>query len=143
MREEEGKTLTQPAGSLGNGSTMKTRILIVDDDKAVRETISEVLSQSGFECLMAPDGEKALLLYAQERALIHLVILDWAMPGLDGADTFRRLREINPEVRAILMSGYQYSEEIEILVAEGVKAFLSKPFQIEELIQIVRAAMEL
>jgi len=76
---------------------MKTRILIVDDDKAVRETISEVLSQSGFECLMAPDGEKALLLYAQERALIHLVILDWAMPGLDGADTFRRLREINPE----------------------------------------------
>lgn len=121
---------------------MKKRILVVDDDQAVRETISEILNESGFECLMAPDGLSALTSFSEELDPIHLVILDWAMPGLDGADTFRRLREINPEVKAILMSGYQRSEEIENLVNEGVRAFISKPFQIDDLLLNVHRVLE-
>ncbi len=122
-------------------ATLKKRILVVDDDHSVRETISEILNGAGFECLKATDGMNALLLISQETAPIHLVILDWFMPGLDGADTFRRLREIDPTVKAILMSGYQRSEEIEALEAEGIKAFISKPFQIEDLIETIHLAL--
>jgi CheY-like chemotaxis protein len=115
---------------------------VVDDDQAVRETVSEILSESGYDCILAPDGLSAVKLFTEEPGPIHLVILDWAMAGLDGADTYRRLREINPQVKAVLMSGYQRSEEIETLVSEGVKAFVSKPFQIDKLIRTVYQALE-
>jgi len=114
----------------------------VDDDPSVRETICEILKESGYECLMAPDGETALLLYSGGENPFHLVILDWSMPGLDGADTYRRLREVDPQVKAILMSGYQRSEEIENMVAEGVKAYVSKPFQIIDLLTAVQQALD-
>lgn len=111
---------------------------MVDDDRSVRETICEILTESGFECLVAPDGRAAIDLFVEAVSPIHVVILDWAMPGLDGADTYRRLRGINPQVKAILMSGYQRCEEVENLVAEGVKAFVSKPFEIENLLQAIQ-----
>jgi len=115
---------------------------VVDDDSSVRETICEILKESGYECLMAPDGETALLHYSEGKDPFHLVILDWSMPGLDGADTYRRLREFDPKLKAILMSGYQRSEEIENMVAEGIKSYVSKPFQIGDLLSAVRSALE-
>lgn len=114
---------------------------MVDDDQSVRETISEILKESGFECLLASDGGTALKVFVETVPPVNLVILDWAMPGLDGADTYRLLRGIDPQVKAILMSGYQRCEEVESLVAEGVKAFISKPFEIESLLRAVHWAM--
>ena len=113
----------------------------MDDDPSVRETVCEILNESGYECLMAPDGETALLHYSEGRDPFHLVILDWSMPGLDGADTYRSLCEFDPKVKAILMSGFQRSEEIESIRAEGVKAYVSKPFQIGDLLSAVQRAL--
>jgi len=114
---------------------------VVDDDQAVRETIGEILTDAGYECLLASDGWTALALFGEKAPDIPLVILDWAMDGLDGAETFRQLRRIDPGVRAILMSGYQRSLEVEGLVAEGIKAYIPKPFQIEDVVRIVHSVL--
>jgi PAS domain S-box-containing protein len=117
------------------------RILVVDDEDAVREVAVAMLRTAGHETLAAESGRRALELYRQSWSEIDLVILDLVMPGIPGHHIFRALREINPGARVLLASGYSVEGEAQSLLKEGACAFVQKPFRFAELTTAVAEAL--
>jgi PAS domain S-box-containing protein len=114
-------------------------ILVVDDEAAVRDVARLLLESLGFQTLLASDGIEALAVYGKHRAQIVSVLMDLTMPTLDGEETFRELRRIDPGVRVLLMSGYNEQDAIARFVGKGVAGFIQKPFTLADLTQRLRA----
>ncbi|MEU1622011.1 response regulator [Streptomyces sp. NPDC008238] len=113
------------------------RVLVVDDNKVIRQLIRVNLELEGFEVVTAADGAECLDVVQQVRP--DVVTLDVVMPRLDGIGTAARLRS-DPrtrDVRIVVVSACTQAE-VERAVAAGVDAFLSKPFEPGELIRVVR-----
>jgi PAS domain S-box-containing protein len=136
------------APSLPSGSPRVQRfarggtILVVDDDAAVRNVASSLLRDLGFRTLLAEDGNAAIAVYQQHAAEILCVLMDLTMPGLDGQETLRALRAIQPDVRVLLMSGYNEQDAISGFVGRGVAGFIQKPFTFSDLEQRLRSLLE-
>jgi CheY-like chemotaxis protein len=113
-------------------------VLVVDDEMLVRELARDILKRHGFTVLMASGGEDAVERYRQNRDQIAAVVLDILMPDVDGVEAFRRIREINPEARVIISSGYDEGHAAETLLQQGASAFVQKPYRIAELLRVVR-----
>lgn len=115
---------------VGHGET----ILLVDDEVAIREIVQNLLEAHGYRTLTANDGVEAIALYVQYPEAIDLVIVDIMMPSMDGALAIRALKEINPHVRIIAMSGLVSSEACFNLLDTDILAFLPKPFTTKDLL---------
>ncbi len=111
----------------------KLNILIVDDEDIVCMIAREMLEVKGHSVSVCKDGNEAVELYRKNWKDIELVILDMVMPQMNGADTFRSLRDINPDVKVLLSSGYSITGEAQNLIDQGAKGFIQKPFTFEEL----------
>ena len=109
------------------------RVLVVDDEESVLVAIRRMLESIGFTVLTAGDGRKAVELFRTDQAAIRAVLLDFTMPHLDGKGTFRELRQIRPDVRVLLMSGFDEQEAVNSFVGKGLAGFLQKPFRVEDL----------
>ncbi len=110
---------------------------MVDDEPLLREVARRMLSKSGYTVHLAADGVEAVELYRERGDQVAAVVLDLMMPEMDGAETFTRLREIDPEVRVLLTSGYSRDEAVEELLAAGARGFIEKPFESSALVQAV------
>jgi two-component system cell cycle sensor histidine kinase/response regulator CckA len=108
-------------------------ILVIDDEETVRAVTSRMLEVMGFSTLTAADERDAVALYRERSAEITCVLVDLTMPHLDGEETFRELRRINPDVRVLLMSGYNEQDAIARFVGKGLAGFVQKPFNLSEL----------
>ncbi len=108
-------------------------VLVVDDEPTVRVTAARMLESIGFSVLTANDGREAVARFRAEAAGIRAVLLDLTMPHLDGEGTFRELRLLQPDVRVLLMSGFNEQEAISGFVGKGLAGFLQKPFRVESL----------
>jgi PAS domain S-box-containing protein len=117
-------------------------ILLVDDEKIVLEANREMLESMGYRVYAVGSGQEAIALFMGKRNEIDLVILDMIMPGISGGETFDRLREINPEIKVLLSSGYSLNGEAQTIMDRGCKGFIQKPFQIEKLSQKVREMLD-
>jgi len=122
------------------GVRSQLRILLVEDEELVREFVQDMLGEVGHRVETATDGRRALERYRQIWQEIDLVILDMIMPGLDGRDTFRAMKAINPAVRAILASGYSLNQQSQAILAEGALGFVQKPFSPNQLLRAVECA---
>ncbi|MCK4547004.1 MAG: PAS domain S-box protein [Candidatus Eisenbacteria sp.] len=122
------------------GGTSEGRVLIVDDEPAVREVSSELLTEMGYEVLTAPDGEVALRIFDEDQA-VDVVVLDMVMPRLDGEGTFRALQERDPSVKIVISSGYAEDEKVRDLLKKGALAFVQKPYRAQTLARAVQDAM--
>jgi two-component system, cell cycle sensor histidine kinase and response regulator CckA len=118
-------------------------ILLVDDEKIVMEVSRELLESMGYQVYAVNSGQEAIVVYMEKRNKIDLVILDMIMPGISGSQTFDRLREINPDVKVLLSSGYSLNGEAQHIMDRGCNGFLQKPFQIEKLSQQVREMLKI
>jgi PAS domain S-box-containing protein len=116
-------------------------ILFVDDEESLRLLAKEMLGSLGYTILTARNGVEALARYSEQRGEIALVILDLIMPEMGGVETFRRLREIDPEARVLVSSGYAGDERPETLLPEGVAGFLQKPYRLGALAAAIRRAL--
>jgi CheY-like chemotaxis protein len=116
-------------------------ILLVDDEEAIRTMGALALSRLGFAVLTAADGREALSLYAQHRDEIALVLLDLTMPHMDGEETFRELRLLDPQVPVVLSSGYSEQEVTSRLAGQNVAGFVQKPYTLELLRERLREAL--
>jgi len=109
-----------------------TRILAVDDEEAVCQSIRMAMEGTGVAVDCAPDGRTALdmvLRSRQEGRLYHIAVLDWKMPGMDGVETAREIRRtVGADAPLIILSGCDWPEIEEEAREAGVDAFLSKPF---------------
>lgn len=127
--------LQEDAISLGHES-----ILIVDDEEEIRTVSGDMLRRLGYHVFSAGSGLEALEIYKKERSKIDLVILDMIMPDMGGEETFQCLKNIDPEVKVILSSGYSLNSQAGRIMEGGCLSFLQKPFTISELSQNVRGA---
>jgi PAS domain S-box-containing protein len=117
-------------------------ILLVEDEAAVMDVGGELLESIGHRVFKARNGSEALALYREKRAEIDLVILDMIMPGISGRQIFDRLKEMNPEIRVILASGYSINGEAQEIMDRGCCGFLQKPFSMASLSGIIREVMD-
>jgi two-component system, cell cycle sensor histidine kinase and response regulator CckA len=108
-------------------------ILVVDDEEIVRQMVKDMLESLGYEVLTAQDGEEGVRLYAEQQKDINGVILDLKMPKLDGREAFVRLKQIDPDIRALLSTGYGLNEEVQSVLDEGVLGLVYKPYRLQEL----------
>ncbi|HTY59902.1 MAG TPA: PAS domain S-box protein [Bacteroidota bacterium] len=117
-------------------------ILVVDDEETIRFLVRDILEEIGYNVLAAADGYQAVEMYRNRESEIDLVILDMTMPGMGGRETFEKLKELNPRVRAVLSTGYSEDERARQMLAMGVKAFVQKPYRIDDLASAVRRILE-
>jgi PAS domain S-box-containing protein len=118
------------------------RILLVEDEEQVRDVASRMLVKLGHAVIACEEGAEATEIYEKEWRSIDLVILDMVMPVMDGREAFVAMRKINPEVRALLSSGYSIDSEAQTIIEEGVLGFLQKPFRIAELSQKIEETLK-
>lgn len=117
-------------------------VLIVDDEKIIRQTLSTMLSRLGYSTLVAESGAEALEILASGSGRVDLVILDIVMEEMDGVETFRRIRRLPAPPHVLLMSGQAEQQSVESLLQDGARGFLSKPFTLRGLSRKVRFALQ-
>ena len=117
-------------------------ILFVDDEKSIIEVTKEILEILGYQVYVAASGHEAVNLYMEKKNEIDLVIQDMVMPGMNGLETFQALKIINPDIKAILSSGYVMNQQIEAVMEQGCRAFIQKPFRIEDLSVKIREVLD-
>lgn len=111
-------------------------VLLVDDELEVCEMVGEMLGKLGYEVVAARDGHEAIRQYVL-RDDFAFVILDLTMPVMDGEQTFRQLRDINPEVKVVITSGYSDEEVSRRFEGKGIKGILQKPFDMATLRKVI------
>jgi PAS domain S-box-containing protein len=117
-------------------------ILLVDDKELILEVGKGFLKVMGYIVLTARGGREALETYKKHQDTIALVILDIVMPSMKGGEVFDRLKEINPDVKVLLSTGYSIDGEATKILERGGKGFIQKPFDIKQLSQSIRAVLE-
>ena len=120
----------------GNGT-----ILVVDDDAIVRRAVAAALDSLGYTAIEAASGDEALEACRSRRGEIRAVLLDLVMPRMSGAATYAALRELDPDVRVVLMSGHASNEDVQDLIDLGARGFVSKPYSVEALAEAIGEAL--
>jgi two-component system, response regulator, stage 0 sporulation protein F len=113
-------------------------ILLVDDDPQVRATIARSLGELGYVVREADSGRAALAVLREERP--HLVILDYLMPGMDGAETAREIAKLEPELPIIFSTGHAALRALRQAAGDGVSV-LEKPFTLDELDALIKETL--
>ena len=113
-------------------------VMVVDDEKAVRDISSRILERFGYRAFPMASGQEAIQFYAREPSAVDAVITDIAMPGIDGVALMARLRQINPDIRIMGMSGHGESTGPESRNPWSMGLFLTKPFTVEKLLVATR-----
>ncbi len=106
-------------------------ILVVDDQLYIRELLKDILSSKGYRVLLADDGLSGLEMYKLHQDEIDLVILDIIMPKLNGDEVYTRLKEIDPNIKVIVTSGFVQPDVIQKLKKLGINGYIKKPFEIQ------------
>ena len=118
----------------------KKTVLVVDDEKNIRLTFSETMTQMGFDTRTASNGEEALTKI--QGAEFDLVLLDLRMPGMDGIEVLRRIRERYPKVRVIMITAHGTVESAVEAMKFGAVDFIQKPCTPDEIRELVGKVME-
>ena len=133
-RDTEKVAVALPTGS--------ERILVVDDEDAVRTIMQRSLEHLGYEVSTATDGSDALEAYLDDELGFDLIIVDMIMPRMSGDELFYRLKDVDPGVPILVASGYASDNRTKAILRDGALGFIQKPFAIEELAQMVRGCLD-
>jgi len=112
--------------------------LLAEDDDTVRRTVRLVLLREGFKVIEAANGVAALEAWQATRPTLTVLVADVEMPLMGGPELAARLLQVHPGVRVILMSGYVADDAVRAAIPAAEVAFLQKPFDVDELIRVVR-----
>jgi two-component system nitrogen regulation response regulator NtrX len=119
---------------------VKGRILVVDDERSIRDVLAQVLGYEGYEVVAASSGGEALVNHRARP--FDLILLDVKMQGIDGIDTLQQLRQQDPEVRVVMISGHGTITTAVQAVKHGAFDFLEKPLDSDRLLVTVQRALE-
>ncbi|MDX8410515.1 MAG: PAS domain S-box protein [Mariprofundaceae bacterium] len=117
-------------------------VLVIDDDEAIRETASVMISAKGFTVLTAEDGRQGLEVFRQHQGEIVVVLLDMTMPNMNGEECFRELKRIRPDVKVLLSSGYTEDDATSSFSGLGLAGFIQKPYAADHLHHSLRQALD-
>ncbi len=116
-------------------------ILVVEDELALREFLTQVLKGKGYNVLAADDGQTGLAVFSTHDE-ISIVLSDIGLPNMSGVELLETIKKLNPAAKVILASGYVEDEEKERAIRFGVTALLPKPYQLDEVLRLVRTALD-
>lgn len=124
------------AAALINTPSPNRLVLVVDDEASIRQSLSAILSDEGLSVVEAADGESAIKALIEHRP--SLILLDIWMPGLDGLETLKKIKEISPEVPVVMISGHATISTAVAATQLGAVDFLEKPLELTPTIELVR-----
>ncbi|HTR81199.1 MAG TPA: PAS domain S-box protein [Bacteroidota bacterium] len=137
-RDQSSSGLTESEGPPGGVET----ILLVEDEELLLGIVKSLLERRGYKILTATNGYEAVSVYKEHASEIKLVLTDMGLPHLTGVEEFVRLKQINPDVKVILASGYVDQELKAEMLKTGLKAFVQKPYSPDEILEIVRKVLD-
>lgn len=111
-------------------------ILVVDDDKGIRELLSEVLKIEGYNVISVKNGQEGLSILKTKD--IHLVLLNFGLPDMDGLSFFKRAREINKDIKVVLITGYDLTQLLQREEAKWLYGSMKKPVDFDYLLDLVK-----
>lgn len=115
-------------------------VLVVDDTEFMVKVLEDIFASAGFEVLTAASGEQALALY--ELRVPDLVTLDVVMPGMDGIATLKRLREIDPAVKVVMVSAVGLEAKVLEAFRLGARNYVLKPFERDKVLDAARKVLD-
>jgi PAS domain S-box-containing protein len=130
------------AGELRN-SLRVAAILVVEDETPLRQAVTKMLRRAGFDVLEAPDGTSAINLLRANETKIDLILLDVTIPGASSAEVIGEAAKTEPATKVILTSAYSQETLAPPINASEVSGFIRKPFQLGDLVQMLRSVLEL
>ncbi len=116
----------------------KINVLVVDDLKSSRLTLGGILEDEGHNVVLAENGYQAI--EAAKQVPFDLVFMDIKMPGINGVQTFREVKKINPQAAVIMMTAYSVEDLVREALEEGAYAVVYKPFDMEHVVNIIESA---
>jgi DNA-binding NtrC family response regulator len=136
----DGEKPKQPAPVLIKGGT--ETILVAEDNEEIRILISSILTNYGYNIIIAADGEEAILKFAKNKNKIDLAIIDGIMPKKSGKEVFKEIKIIKSKIKAIILSGYtedmlNFSE-----IADENVVFIQKPVLPSDILKKVREILD-
>jgi signal transduction histidine kinase/CheY-like chemotaxis protein len=137
--EKEVVEEKRPTGEVVKG---EGTILFVDDEEMITDVGELLLEKLGYHVLTAKSGQEAIEVYGKNRDDIDLVILDMIMPGMGGGETYDRLKEIKPDIKVLLSSGYSINDQAREILGRGCNGFIQKPFSMSEISQRIREHLD-
>jgi len=139
------KTDAEPVAEKPTGTVLpggKEAVLIVDDEKEITITLSQILSKHGYKVQAFTDSMEAMRFFKEKPGAIDLVITDMTMPGITGSQLAREMLSIRPELPVILCTGYSDLISIESAREAGILAYLQKPVMMSTLLQTIRQQLD-
>ena len=127
---------------IANPNGKREFIMIVDDDSLVGSLVERALTGEDYRVITACDGFQALEMYKKFQTQIHLVLLDLNMPGMNGMAVFQELLMLDPQVRAILTTGFIEEKRLKEMLAKGLRGFIQKPLAHKVLLLQVRKTLD-
>ena len=134
--ESAPEVAAQVPGWRGDGT-----VLVVDDEETMRTTLSRMMRVLGLEPVLARDGQEAVEIFSAAPGRFAFVLLDLTMPRMDGEQAFTELRRLRPDVRVVLMSGFNAQEALVRFDGRGLASFLQKPFTVAALRAVLQTVL--
>jgi len=136
------KDVIEEKKSTGDTLRGSETVLFVDDEDMIIEIVEEMLEQLGYKVLTARSGKEAIEIYEENKQRIDIVILDVVMPDMSGGETYDKLKEINPDIKVLLASGYSMNGSATEIMDRGCNGFIQKPAKTRELSQKLREILD-
>jgi DNA-binding NtrC family response regulator len=116
-------------------------ILVVDDEDYILKANKAILTELGYDVLLANGGMEAMAVFDQNKDRIALLILDLIMPDVGGETVFDHVKSVRPDVRVILSSGYSIEGQAESILNKGCNGFIQKPYTLNQLSQKIKETL--
>jgi nitrogen-specific signal transduction histidine kinase/CheY-like chemotaxis protein len=117
-------------------------VLLVDDEEMIRDVAASMLEKIGYRVIVSSSGEEAVDVVTGSGESIQIVVLDMIMPGMDGGETFDRIRALQPRIPVLLSSGYTIDGQATEILNRGCNGFIQKPFNLSELSTKIREILD-
>src|SRR4029077_8696032 len=136
------ETDPEKPSSTKQGSNCRGTVLVVENEQFVLDLLEKVLSEGGYQVLLAADGQEAIENYCRHKTEIDVVLLDVGLPKVDGANVFYKMKSENSDVRVIIVSGYLEPDLRTKLQQAGVQHFIDKPYMLDQLVETIQSLIE-
>jgi len=118
-------------------------VLLVDDEQRILTVGQEICKTLGYNVITVNSGKEALKIYKDKKNIINLVILDMIMPKMNGLETFRELKKINPDIKVLLSTGYSIDAKAQEMLKNGCKGYILKPYSVIDFSHKLREVLAL
>ena len=137
-----GKVVTNKEKTREEFIKGKETVLLVDDEEMIIDVAQRMLDKLGYKVFTARDGKEAVAAFRKHKQEIDVIILDMIMPKMSGGEAFDRIKEIKPEVKVLLSSGYSINGQASEILNRGCNGFIQKPFNLQNLSKSLRTILE-